>query len=164
MVELINHPTLGEIVYMESFWIGRKTLRVNGEYAVAVSKKEFLINGERATVKGSYYTGISILYNGEAIEITPKPKWYEFVLALIPILFLLTWGNSPTLCAIFPVVGGALGGLLGATFGILSLALMKKTEKTAFKVLIGVGLAVLAILIACVLAIIFGVLLALLMM
>ena len=160
MLEIINHPTVGEIVYGESFWTGRKTLRINGVYATPVSKKEFLFNDVRITVKGSYYTGVTVFYGNEPIEVCPKPKWYEVVLAIIPILFLLTWGNVPELCLIFPVVGGALGGLIGAIFGILSIALMRRSDKPIFKVLIGLGVAALAILTAFLVALIFGILLA----
>ena len=37
----VNHPTYGEIVYAEGFWLGKKTLTVNGVEAAAVSKREF---------------------------------------------------------------------------------------------------------------------------
>ena len=41
-------------------------------------------------------------------------KWYEYILALIIPIFVLTWGNSVYLCSIFPIVGGAIGGAISA--------------------------------------------------
>jgi len=153
MKEIISHPAHGEIIYTESFWTGKKTLKINGVDAKPLSKKEFLINGEKFLIKGSVYTGISIHVNNEPIEVSPKPKWYEVVLSLIPVLFLLTWGNSPDLCAIFPVIGGAIGGAIGALFSLTSLHLMKKAKSPIFKILVGIGIFALTLLVSFVLAI-----------
>ncbi len=152
MKEFIQHPVYGEIVYTESFWSGKKALTVNGLDAQPISKKEFMINGKKAVIKGSYYTGINLYIEGENIEISPKPRWYEIILAILPFIFLLTWGNSQVLCSIFPVVGGALGGVLGGAGAITSLLLMKKSNLPATKVLIGIGACIVTILIAFILA------------
>ncbi|MBQ8440177.1 MAG: hypothetical protein IJX19_05920 [Clostridia bacterium] len=153
MQQIMQHPTYGEIVYTESFWTGKKRLTVNGVEAQAVSKKEFLVNGEKAVIKGNlFYAGISLCLGDTEIVLVAKSKWYEVVLALIPIVFLMTWGNSVTLCAIFPVVGGAIGGFLGGVAGCTSLMMMKKVNSGLLKILIGLGIAVLTILIAFVLA------------
>ena len=86
--------------------------------------------------------------DGETVQLSPKPKWYEVVLAVIPVAFLLTWGNVPALCAIFPVIGGAIGGALGAIGGFAGLGLMKKTNSAAKKVLFGLGACIATILVA----------------
>ena len=90
----------------------------------------------------------------ETIALTPKAKWYETVLAVIPIVFLLTWGNSVELCAIFPVIGGAIGGALGAVGGCTSMILMKKQKNPLLKVLIGAGIAAATIFVAFLLALV----------
>ena len=139
MKEVIIHPTYGEIVYDESFWTGKKIITVNGATAPAMSRKEFIIDGKRAIIKGSYYTGIKMHIDGEVIVLSPTPKWYELILALIPVLFSITWGNVTALCAIFPVVGGALGGGLSALCSLTYLAFMKKANKPINKILIGLA-------------------------
>ena len=141
MKEIIRHPVYGEIVYEESFWLGKKSITVNGIPAQSVSKNVFVIDGKNATVKGNYLTGVTLNIESETIALTPKAKWYETVLAVIPIVFMLTWGNSVELCAIFPVVGGAIGGFLGAVGGCASMILMKKQKNPLLKVLIGAGIA-----------------------
>jgi hypothetical protein len=152
MKEFVQHPVLGEIVYDESIWTGKKTLTVNGETAKTISKNIFEVNGKTLTISGSILTGIKLFTDDETIEISPKPKWYEIALAILPFVFLMTWGNSPALCAIFPVVGGAIGGALGGLSGVISLLFMKKEESPAKKVLIGVIALVATVLVAFLLA------------
>jgi len=141
MKETVQHPVYGQIVYEEGFWLGKKTLTVNGVCAQAVSKNKFMVDGKEAILTGNFLSGVSMSIEGENIQLTPKAKWYETALAVIPIVFLLTWGNSPDLCAIFPVVGGALGGLLGAVGGILSMVFMKRQKNPLVKLLVGIGAA-----------------------
>ena len=136
----INHPTYGEIVYDESVWTGKKTLTINGAPCFAVSKKEFMVGEQKAMLLGNLFMGIQLSINQETIELSPRPTWYEIVLAILPLAFLLTWGNSPTLCAIFPVVGGAIGGAIGGACAMTSLLLMKNAKSLAKKLAIGVGM------------------------
>ncbi len=152
MKEYVWHPTYGEIVYTESFWTGKKTLTINGTAVRPLSRKAFDHNGTRIGVKGSYYTGICLLIGSDTVTVTPKPKWYELVFALLPFIFLLIWGNVASLCAIFPVVGGAIGGGLGALSALTSLFLMIRTRSLLIKILIGVGAFLITVLIAFLLA------------
>ena len=153
MRETVIHPTYGEIVYEEGFWSGKKSITVNGTRALSTSKKTFILNGQTMVISGNFYTGINLIINGESIVLSPKPKWYEVVLSVIPVLFLLTWGNVPELCAIFPVVGGGIGGAIGAVFSLSSLSLMKKAQSPLRKVIIGVGMIAVTLLVAFLLAI-----------
>ena len=143
----------GEIVFTEGFWSGKRTLTVNGAPAHALSKKEFTLNGVTFYIKGSFFTGYSLYVNGQTIQLSPKPLWYESVLAILPIVFLFTWGNSVALCEIFPVVGGAIGGALGAAGGMISLYLTKSKEAPLHKVLIGLGVALATIFVSFILAV-----------
>lgn len=154
MREIFQHPTYGGIVYEESYWTGKKKLTVNGVPAQPVSRKKFMINGNPALLKGNYLTGVSLNVEGETIQLSPKTTWYEIILAIIPLLFLLTWGSSPTLCSIFPVVGGAIGGLLGGVAIVISSLFMKTQKSPPVKVLIGLAVVVVTILIAFLLALV----------
>ena len=149
---VVNHPTYGEIVYDENIWNGKKTLQVNGVNCFAMSKKEFMVNDQKAFLNGNLYTGITLTLGQDVIVISPRPTWYEILLAILPVAFLLTWGNSPSLCAIFPVVGGAIGGAIGALFSMMSLLTMKNTKSIGKKILIGFGLFALTLLVAFILA------------
>lgn len=148
-----QHPVYGEILYTENIWTGKKSLTVNGQ-TQPVPKKEFMIDGKKAIVKGSFFSGATLLIEGEPIVLSAKPKWYESVLAFLPLIFLVTWGNNPTLCSIFPVVGGAIGGGLGGLAMVASLINMKKTKSVMVKLLIGIGIFAVTVLIAFVLALV----------
>ncbi len=148
----VNHPTYGTIVYDENIWTGKKTLKVNDVTCFAVSKKEFLVGDQKVFLSGNLYTGIRLSIGQETVEISPRPTWYEIVLAILPVAFLLTWGNSPALCAIFPVIGGAIGGGIGALFSMTSLLMMKKANSPLYKVLIGLGMFAANLLVAFILA------------
>ncbi len=139
MKDIIQHPTYGEIIYTESFWTGKKSLTFNGIEAQKISKKTYRIGEKTVELKGNLNMGVKIIIDGETIVVSPTPKWYETALAILPIVFALTWGNSITLCQIFPVMGGAIGGLLGAFFSMLSLSFMKKEKKAFVKVIVGVA-------------------------
>ena len=111
-----------------------------------------MVGEQKAVLLGNLFMGIQLSINQEMIEISPRPAWYEIVLAILPVSFLLTWGNSPALCAIFPVIGGAIGGGLGAVFSMTSLLLMKNAKSITKKLLIGVGMFALTLLISFILA------------
>lgn len=144
----VYHESYGEITFIENDWTGKKSIKVNGADATRVAKKKFLINGKEAILKGSYLFGARLEIDGEIIELTRKPKWYEIVLSFFPIVFILTWGNVKTLCNIFPIVGGAIGGLIGGLTTYLSMTAMRRTEKTHAKILIGLASIILSILAA----------------
>jgi hypothetical protein len=155
MKETIQHSVYGEITYSESFWLGKKALTVNGAVAqpIGKSKKEFMVNGEKAILKGSAFTGVTMLIGNETVELIRKPKVYEIILAILPIVFLLTWGNSVALCSIFPVVGGAIGGAIGAIFACESMMLMRKAKTPLTKILIGFGMFAATLLVGFIVAI-----------
>lgn len=140
MKKTIIDEKYGLIVYDESFWTGKKKLSVGGEIAKKVSKKAFDVGGKIAVIKGSYLFGLTITIDGDVITVTPKPTWYETALMLLPIIFMLFWGNVEDLVLIFPVVGGAIGGVIGALGMCFSILLMGKVKKPIFKVLIGLGM------------------------
>ena len=129
MKNVINHEKYGEIVYNESVWTGKKRLFVNGVELNRRTKNSFIlsIDGEdhMLVVAGNFVMGATLLIKGEKIQLVPKIKWYEIALGAIMFAFFLVWGNVPTLCAMFPLVGGAIGGFVSALFGIGAIVTMK---------------------------------------
>ena len=77
-----------------------------------------------------------------------KTTVIEYILAFIPLVFILFWGNIPQLCAIFPVVGGAIGGAISGAFGAVSLMYMK-TQKNIIGKLIVALITFVAAIISC---------------
>ena len=148
MREFVKDPVYGKIIYDENFWTGNKVITINGVQANKISKKVYTIDGKKFTIKGNYITGISLYIDGKNITISRKTAWYEMLLAMLPFLFLMSWGNSSALCNIFPVVGGALGGLLGGIAIVISLMFIKKQKSLLYKILIGIAVFAVTIFIA----------------
>lgn len=140
MKRIIEHPELGEIVYEENFWTGRKQISINGEQLLKKSRLSFeTADGKAVTLKGNMFAGTKAEIDGQIIEIVPATKWYEYILAFIPLLFVLIWGNVPSLVVILPIVGGAIGGFVSALFAMLTIYLIKKTDKIGVKLLIALA-------------------------
>ena len=147
MKEVVKNDKYGEIVYEESFWTGKKSLSINGLALEPINKKEYMFGDKKATLKGNYITGVSVNIEDDTINITKKTAWYEIILGVLPLLFVLIWGNNRYLITLFPIVGGAIGGAVAGICGFLSLFFMKKVKLARFKILIGIGFFALTILI-----------------
>ena len=132
-----EHPVHGKIIYCESPWTGKRSITVNGVAAVPLSKKVFMLGETRLTLSGNSLTGLNLCIGMQIVELSPKPTWYEILLAVLPFIFLMVWGNSVALCEIFPVIAGGIGGSLAGALGVLSLSAMKSTKSVVAKLLVG---------------------------
>lgn len=147
----------GTITYEESFWTGKKTLYINNEELEKYCKNIYVHKDNDGTeitvvIKGNLYTGLSLIINNEKVEISPKLKWYEMIFSLLPFVLIMIWGNVPSLCAIFPIVGGAIGGIVGGIATILTGAFIRKTDNLIFKFAISLIATVASFLICFVIA------------
>lgn len=144
----IPHAKYGTLVYDENIWTGKRTLYCNDTPCLKLSRNTFRMDdGTVATLKGSTLTGVKLLLGAETIQVSAPAKWYEYVLALLPFVFDMIWGNIPATLKIFPIVSGAIGGIICAVAAVLSFFLMRKTEKWWLKVLIGIAVGAVAVLI-----------------
>lgn len=143
----VTDERYGELTVRENFWTGGLSLLVDGAPAQKVQKREFtfLRDGEevRAKIYGGSLRGIRLgLSNGEEIKILSGFHWYELIIPILIFAFNLVWGNVEALFAIFPVVGGAIGGAIAGFFACLSLYLMRLVKNVFAR--IGVSLGCLA--------------------
>ena len=143
---VLQEQDIGEIIYEESYWTGKKTITVNGwVYQKAPKSKTTYVcyNGENAyyiTVSGTFLSGVSITFdNGKKVQVTKKAEWYEVLLSAAGIVFILIWGNVPSSVEIFPVIGGALGGAISAAIGCFSIMVMRERKAVWQKLLVGIG-------------------------
>ena len=100
--------------YEENFWTGKKKLFINGQEAQKMSKKTFSVQradgqSEVVTVKGSFFSGVSVLTSGGEVTLV-KNKWYEWILIFLPLVGIVF---GVALC-------GAIGGFLSALFGFIA--------------------------------------------
>ena len=90
------------------------------------------------TVTGGFFQGACLSIEGETVRVTPKIKWYEIILGIIPFILIMVWGNSVALCKIIPVVGGAIGGFVSALISATGLIFIKQSKPVWMKILIAV--------------------------
>ena len=95
MKEVTMNETLGEIVYEENVWTGKKSLTVNGETLEKTGKKTFRFADGRCTnVKGSMIFGTKMTVGNDTISISKPLTWYEYIIAIIIPAFVIIWGAS----------------------------------------------------------------------
>lgn len=71
MKQTIINEVLGEIVYEESPWTGKKSLSVNGKPLDKIDKNTFRLDtGEYAVIKGSYLMGAKLTIGNETIRLS----------------------------------------------------------------------------------------------
>lgn len=140
MKQVLQHPAIGEIVYEESFWTGKKALAFNGAPLTKVTKNSFRTeNGEAVNLTGNFLTGTNLVFGTETIGLTPRVQWYEIVLSILPFLFIMVWGNIVSLVEILPVVSGAIGGAISAVLSLVNLFIIKDIKQIWLKVLISIA-------------------------
>lgn len=141
----------GNITYEESVWSGKKKVYVNGVVATQINKLSFSFKHEEENIEvivyGNIFKGCTLKVGEERYEIYAKSLWYEYVLAILPFVFIMIWGNIPPLCEIIPVIGGAIGGAISGVMGVVSISFMKNTKNVLFKLLIGIGFFLVTVLI-----------------
>ncbi len=153
MEKRFTDSTLGEIIYTESVFSGRKKIFVNGKELKKQSKNVYVTeSGEQVTIKGSFYQGVELVIGVNKYQVSERLKWYEYLTIILPLVFNLIWGNSVTLCKIIPMIGGALGGLVSALVGALGLVLISKCTKVWQRILVVIGTFVVSVLICYLLA------------
>ena len=122
MKSVVQHEKYGEICYEESFWVGKQSLTVDGRPLQKLAKKVFIYekDGEKRnfTLKGNYLFGLSVDTGDALIRVVPNAPWYAYLFAILSTVLFLVWGNSQAMAlSIFPIVGGAIGGMIiGASF------------------------------------------------
>lgn len=146
MIKNFDSQKYGKIEYEESIWTGKKKLTVNGVSAKMINKTSFSFDFEEENVKavviGNIYKGSTLSVGSEKFRLYPKTLWYEYVLAFLPFILIMIWGNSVELCSIIPVVGGGIGGGISGALGVLSLSIMKTYDKAFLKIIMGIGFVI----------------------
>ena len=143
MRQEVKHEVYGVIAYEESALSGSKNISINGVELTKTGKTTYsgVVNEEtlNVTLKGSFLSGVTVTINEEAVEVVSQTKWYEYVLYFLPFFIVLVWGNSIELCAIVPVVGGAIGGGISAGLSLCTLVFSKRVKNVLHKLLIGLA-------------------------
>ncbi len=153
---------IGNVIYNESAMTGSRSIIVNGKPATKLDKTTYIIKPQNEEekeqtlkVEGSILTGVILKHKEHRYELSPKTAWYEYLLAALAFIFDIIWGNSASLCAIFPVVGGAIGGAICGGMIIVNVMIMKKFKNPLIKVLVSLVVTALTILALFLIALLF---------
>lgn len=164
MRSIVQHETIGSIVYEENFWTGKKNIFINDTPLVKQSKKLFLysngIENKTVHVTGNFVAGTKLVIGGETIEMVPSAKWYEIMCSIFIFVLNMVWGNSVALCTIFPVAGGAIGGAISGLIAVANLLVMKSVKSVALKLAIWLAMIVVMLFLCFIAALLFVLLLA----
>ena len=117
---------VGKLVVDFNFFSGGYKVYLNNELLPKVSKSSFSFTyqekEERVYIGGNPFSGIDVRILNESFMFLEKMVWYQYILALIPIVMCLIIGNVPALAQNgFYFVGGAIGGAIGGLCTALSL-------------------------------------------
>lgn len=147
MREVTNHEGIGEVVYEESFWTGRKTVCINGERLEKINRKTYRdANGNTYELKGNYLIGAKLVSGtSENIVLCKGLKWYEYLIAVLPFVFIVIWGAIPELVLIFPVIGGLVGGAIAALCFCAAVFTVNAVKNVWLRLLIDVAWGALSI-------------------
>ena len=145
-----HHVGYGQIEYNENFWTGKRELAIGGQKLLKKKKNVYTFNSETGNldcrIKGSFLTGATLHIDQDVIQLSEPCKWYEIFCSVLIFAFVLVWGTVPSLCRIFPIVGGAIGGGISGLGACVSLFLMKRTKNAGLKLLVWLGMFVATIL------------------
>ena len=151
MKVVVENEKYGTIEYNESFWTGKKTIYVGGKLLTKKAKNKYAYSSEEGEVSvkvnGNTFSGLELMIMGSRVEIIPKTSVLEYILAVIPFIVVLIWGNSVYLCSIFPVVGGAIGGAISGAASVIGMMFMKRNKNFLVKILISLVTLVITMLI-----------------
>jgi len=119
-----------EIVYDENIWSGKKEITINGETLEKAGKKTYVLGRTSYNIKGSYLTGVELTNDTESYVLVRKLTVLEYILCFLPLIMVF--------------FGGAIGGALGAVAGISNSVVVRKIDNILLKILVSLGIAVLA--------------------
>ncbi len=140
MKSSVRHIRYGRIEYDENFWTGKRELTVRGKKLQKVKRNVFKSTfGREYCVKGNFLTGATLHVGRNEIQLSEPCKWYEIFCSVLIAVFVMTWGNIPALCMIFPMVGGLIGGAIAGLGVCTNLYLMKHTKGVGKKLLVCLG-------------------------
>jgi hypothetical protein len=156
------HDVYGEIRLEEGFWTSKKLVSINGVALKQIGKMrrgqctyeyETEEGTKQVTSKGTFTSGITLTIDGETIVMDKGAAWYEIAACALMWIVMLVWGIVPNLYAIWPVLGGALGGALHAILALTAMLGMKSTKNIALKFAIWIGVFIGSMILSGILAI-----------
>lgn len=144
----VTHNRLGNIVYEENFFNGKKSLIVNGNVLHQRSETVFVEVDEEKEIEyqvtGNFAAGVVVKAKGVSVQVVPKTPGYEYIIYFLPLILVLVWSSIVQLCEIIPVTGGLIGGAISGAISFASLVFAKCKKNLSTKILISLAATAIA--------------------
>lgn len=133
----VENEKYGIVEYKENFWTGKREISVDGkEYKHKIKNVYVNSSGEKVKLSGSYFSAVRLMVIDTYVEVVPKTTAFEYILAILPFIVIILWGNAPYLCSILPVVGGIIGGSISIFAGMMEIKIMRLFKSFILKFLV----------------------------
>lgn len=119
-----------KVEYEESFWTGKKSIKLDGNKLIKTGKKVYVYEENRYELNGNFIFGATLTGPEEKIVLVRKLNVLEWILVALPLILVF--------------IGGALGGALGALAACSIAALARNVKNIILKIAVSVAISVVA--------------------
>ena len=124
----ISQTTDGrKVEYEESFWTGKKSIKIDGNQLIKLGKKVFVLDEKKYELNGNFIFGATLSSSDEKIVLVKKLNVLEWILVALPLFLVL--------------IGGALGGALGAVAACSNAAVVRSIKNVILKIIACIAIA-----------------------
>ena len=124
----ISQTTDGrKVEYEESFWTGKKFIKIDGNQLIKLGKKVFVLDEKKYELNGNFIFGATLSGSDEKIVLVRKLNVLEWILVALPLFLVL--------------IGGALGGALGAVAACSNAAVVRSIKNVILKIIACIAIA-----------------------
>lgn len=142
MKVIVENEKYGTIEYKENFWTGRRKIYIDGKQYKYKDSNKYVNKSEGkeevVKVRGGYFSGVRLTVIDTYVNVVPMTATFEYVLALLPFIFVIIWGSAPYFCSLFPIVGGIIGGVISITTGVVQVKIMREFKSVLLKILVAI--------------------------
>ena len=124
----ISQTTDGrKVEYEESFWTGKKSIKIDGNQLIKLGKKVFVLDEKKYELNGNFIFGATLSSSDEKIVLVKKLNVLEWILVALPLFLVL--------------IGGVLGGALGAVAACSNAAVVRSIKNVILKIIACIAIA-----------------------
>lgn len=125
----ISQTTDGrKVEYEESFWTGKKSIKIDGNQLIKLGKKVFVLDEKKYELNGNFIFGATLSGSDEKIVLVRKLNVLEWILVALPLILVF--------------IGGALGGALGVLAACCNAVVVRGVKNIVLKIVACLAIAI----------------------
>lgn len=118
------------IYYEENFWTGKKTIKINNLILNKVKRNVYTDGTRNYTLKGSYFTGVTLSTDEYTFTIYEKLSLFECILGFFP------W--------IMVIIGGAIGAVFGVLASFVTISVIRSSKNVFVNIVTSIAATLVA--------------------